>query len=287
MNLFKVFISAFLIMFLAGCGGGKSKSETVNEKVTFEEKQNGDLEILWNKEGDSYRVLAVEKGDSSKQLYKGDNRIKLYEASKPGHIVIVCRPDQLGSSTVTYQCSIKKDGKLLTPVSFVLYSTEGRYDFVMGSGKSFETADFNDIDEKISTAGLDIIVRNGEYKLLDKHRTFNEYHGYFLLLEKNVARGREFGGGTQAIPDYDFTWGYDRNKKEIILDNRAAGGGYAEGKVFGNSDKIQMDGRWSNGLVLDGNLTYLSNSKVFSHNSKKLTSDGIDHDQISGSRFSK
>ena len=295
MNFFKLFLITSFTLFLTACGGGGSSdseksSETSgvsSEKITFDEKQNGNLEIIWDKVGNTYKVLAVEKNASKakKSAEKTFDRIKIYETKQAGHIIIVCRPDNLGDSTVTYQCATKHDGVLKDPASFVVYLSDGRQDFVLGTGSSFETASYQFVEEKLSTTGLDIDMKYGEYKLLDTERTSSEYHGYFLLLENEKAKGREYSNGEKISPDYDFAWNYNRNTKRIVLDNRPVGGGYAEGTVYGNSDNIHVDGTWNTGATLSASLIYMSDSKVFTRDNKVIALPIENYDASSINHF--
>jgi len=272
MGFLKHFVLILFVSFIAGCGGGSDSPSAFNpENINFNEKADGSLEIVWEKDGESYNVLAVDGGFEL---------ITIYETAAKGEIDIVCTPDNLGATTVTYTCTVTKNGTYVDTVQFELYESQGRYDFVMGWGETYESVTFEDIGEQISTQGLDIEVRYGEYELTDSERTYDEYHGYFLLLENNVAKGREFQFGT-TVGDFEFAWSYNRDTKRIVLDNRAAGGGYAEGRVYGNSDNISMTGYWNTGAPLSGTLKYLSDSHVFTRNSKIVSQD-LEADSAAG-----
>lgn len=271
-----IILLGFMLIFNA-CGGGGSGSSQGNvepENIVFYESENRDIDIMWKKNAKSYRALAIE--DDS-------GYIKIFDSKESSSFKIVCRPVNPKDDIVTYSYTVYQNNNIIEVGNFDIHRSKGAYEFVMGSGSSFAKAKFISIGEKISANGLDINIKYGQYKLLDKHRSFAQYHGYFLLHENNKAKGIEFVNG-KTRGEFSPIWKYSRNDKIFTLDNRVNNGGYGEGRVYGNGNNVNVKGKWSNGSSLDAKFEYINDSRTFTYdktkNNKKVFYDNRENESM-------
>jgi len=265
MKLYQLTLTILTAMLLTACGNSNNQTSQEEEKldnIKFYENADKSIDITWEKTGKKYKVLAIEKNN---------NYIKIYETTSESTYEIVCKPLNSEDEKVVFDYKVYEENKIVDNGEFTLDKLQGLYGFTLGSGNSYEDVKFTPIDEHISTNGLDIDMRYGQYKLLDNKRTPQEYTGYFLLLENNISKGKEYiqSGSTTYLQTLEPLWKYDRLNKLFILDNRHNRGGYFEGNVYGNSDEINVNGHWNNGSDLDAKFIYMNDSRAFTEETNR------------------
>jgi len=106
---------------------------------------------------------------------------------------------------------------------------------------------------KVNVKYADMNSFIGYYKVIDPHRSYDEFHAWMELYANGQGYFSEYDHNKKLTQrgEESLAWSYDKNRGIIALDysdhNKKPGWAEFQGKVSGNTNEFRLTGHWGNG----------------------------------------